>query len=80
MGNNVLAPGYSNYQLFKATLQYIASRDLVKNPLVCNADSSVATGGDIPVLMDGQHGLNLFFKMSPWSYKMVITSSPIHGI
>ena len=70
-GANVLAAGFSNYQLFKATLQFISSRDLRKDPLIFNAQSNSLPPTDLPILMDAEHGVNLLFKMTPWSYNMV---------
>ena len=75
MGGSVLAGGYSSYQLFKATLQFLVTRDLIKSPLVVNGSSESTPNSDIPVLMDGELGLNIFFKSSPWAYKMVGTTN-----
>ncbi|KAF8423778.1 Nrap protein [Tirmania nivea] len=71
MGVTVLAGGYSNYQMFKGTLQFLATRDLTKNPLVVNRISDGTPLSDAPIVMDGELGLNIFFKMSPWAYKML---------
>ncbi|RPB25655.1 Nrap protein [Terfezia boudieri ATCC MYA-4762] len=71
MGGTVLSGGYSNYQLFKGTLQFLAARDLIKNPLVVNGVSEGIHWSDTPIVMDGEIGLNLFFKMSPWAYRML---------
>lgn len=79
MGSTVLAGGYSNYQLFKATLQFLASRDLIKNPLVVNGTSDGINGIDIPVVMDSELGLNIFFKTSPWAYKLVEFAPTLPG-
>ncbi|KAI5793911.1 Nrap protein [Peziza echinospora] len=68
---NVLAAGFSNYQLFKATLQFISSRDLRKDPLIFNSNSNSLAPSDLPILMDAEHGVNLLFKMTPWSYNML---------
>lgn len=72
MGGSILGGGYSNYQLFKATLQFLSTRDLSKDPLFLNGSGEKIDGCEIPVLMDAELGLNLLFKMSPWSYNMVI--------
>lgn len=64
----VLSKNYSHYQLFKATLQYLALKDLIRN------SASIDHGGkdfgehDGPILFDGARGMNILFKMSPWSY------------
>lgn len=69
--SSVLASGYSNYQMFKAMLQFLASRDLIGNPLLF--DSGKEELGDLngPVVFDGELGLNLLFKMTEWGYKLV---------
>ena len=38
-GSSVLAKGYSNYQMFKAMLQFLATRDLITNPLLFDVES-----------------------------------------
>ncbi|KAJ5198397.1 uncharacterized protein N7498_007514 [Penicillium cinerascens] len=65
-GQPILMRSYSSYQIFKATIQFLAGRDL-KTPLLLFAgDVPVPDGG--PVLYDGHRGLNLLYKMTPWSY------------
>ena len=71
MGGTVLAGGYSNYQLFKATLQFLATRDLTRNHLMVNGTVDGMEAGDTPILIDGTIGLNILFKTSLWSYTMV---------
>ncbi|KAJ6153792.1 hypothetical protein N7470_006751 [Penicillium chermesinum] len=66
-GQPVLLRSYSSYQIFKATMQFIAGRDL-SSPLILFAnDISAPEGG--PVLYDGRRGLNILYKMTPWTYK-----------
>ena len=67
----VLSKGYSSLQLFKATLQYLAAKDLVKNRVLIWATGSECGNGTGPVLYDGQRGLNVLFKMTDWSYRTV---------
>ncbi|KZF18883.1 pre-rRNA processing protein-like protein Utp22 [Xylona heveae TC161] len=67
-GRNVLSPGYSSYQLFKAVLQFLATRDLILHPLAFESDLQ-ATKSDSPVIFDGSRGLNILFKMTPSSYQ-----------
>lgn len=76
MGGAVLAGGYSSYQLFKATLQFLATRDLTMNPLMVNGTVDGVVAGDTPILIDGTVGLNILFKTSLWSYMMVWRSCP----
>ena len=67
-GNPVLSEGYSHYQLFKAMLQYFASKDLTKYPNFVFADPFHIDTNQMPVFFDGTRGLNILFKMSTWSY------------
>ncbi|KAJ5306636.1 hypothetical protein N7508_005651 [Penicillium antarcticum] len=64
-GQPVLLPSYSCYQIFKATIQFLAGRDLT-NPLFFGQEVPVPSG--VPVVFDGRSGLNILYKMSPWSY------------
>ncbi|KAF2466725.1 pre-rRNA processing protein-like protein Utp22 [Lindgomyces ingoldianus] len=69
-----LSSGYSSYQLFKATLQFLATRDLIKAPYAFNScynssDFSVSTAESTPIFFDGPRNINILFKMSPWSYE-----------
>ncbi|KAJ5772055.1 hypothetical protein N7520_002584 [Penicillium odoratum] len=65
-GQPILLRSYSSYQIFKATMQFLAGRDLI-TPLFLFANNiSVPDGG--PVLYDGRRGLNILYKMTPWSY------------
>ncbi|KAI9707269.1 MAG: hypothetical protein M1836_000229 [Candelina mexicana] len=73
-GHNVLSHGYSSYQLFKATLQFLASRDLITEPLILKADHIRIPSADIPMFFDGGRGMNVLFKMTPWSYRLVNSS------
>lgn len=71
-GHGLLATGYSNYQMFKAMLQFLASRNLSVDPLVFGTSENVKRlGAKVPVVFDGEHGVNLLFKMTSWSYGLV---------
>ena len=64
-----LSVGYSSYQLFKATLQLLAHRNLLKKPYMFQCNESIPPQAeDFPVIFDGPRGLNILFKMTPWSY------------
>lgn len=77
-GHALLTSGYSNYQMFKAMIQFLASRDLTTSPLVLGtAESAKISGAAYPVIFDGEHGVNVLFKMTPWSYDLV---SFAHGL
>ncbi|KAL4894352.1 Nrap protein [Aspergillus ambiguus] len=65
-GKAVLLKSYSSYQLFKATMQFLAGRDL-RTPLLLSA-KDVAFPDGTPALYDGKRGLNVLYKMTPWSY------------
>ncbi|RAL08421.1 rRNA-processing protein UTP22 [Aspergillus homomorphus CBS 101889] len=68
-GKPVLLKSYSSYQLFKATLQFLAGRDLT-SPLAMFA-TDLSFPGESPVLYDGKRGLNILYKMTPWSYALL---------
>ncbi|KAJ4291036.1 U3 snoRNP protein [Kalmusia sp. IMI 367209] len=64
-----LSPGYSSYQLFKATLQFLARHDLSKTAFNFQANNvTFPKTRVVPVLFDGPRSLNILFKMTPWSY------------
>lgn len=72
-GKPVLSTGYSSYQLFKATLQFLAARDLVQSPLLFQSNYDNHNPAT-PLLFDGPRGLNVLFKMTQWSFAMVSPS------
>lgn len=64
--------GYSSYQLYKATLQFLATRDLVKAPQVVGGKIPELFDRDgTPMLFDAERGINVLFKMKSWSYKLL---------
>ncbi len=70
-GQPILFNGYSSYQLFKATLQYLATNDLVLKPFIIDSDHTVVGNNNYPLFFDGKRGLNVLFKMTVWSYNTV---------
>ncbi|KAI9844485.1 MAG: hypothetical protein M1837_005568 [Sclerophora amabilis] len=68
-GKNVLSTGYSSYQLFKATMNYLSIRNLESDPLLYQTQETVISKSEGPVFFDGPRGLNILFKMSSWSYR-----------
>ncbi|KAF2267649.1 pre-rRNA processing protein Utp22 [Lojkania enalia] len=65
----VLSPGYSSYQLFKATLQFLATHNLSEYPYRLYAHDIIFPKGDnTPVFFDGPRKMNILFKMMQWSY------------
>ncbi|KAI9738386.1 MAG: hypothetical protein M1834_008889 [Cirrosporium novae-zelandiae] len=69
-GTPLLSRGYSSYQLFKAMIQILATRDM-NSPMMLNASNLSLPRGDSPVFFDGSRGLNILFKMTFWSYKLL---------
>lgn len=71
-GTRVLLQGYSSYQLFKATLQFVQSNDLTMGRLNFSQSSSKYELTDInsgvPIVLDRDYKLNILFNMSTWSY------------
>ncbi|KAI9373225.1 Nrap protein [Aspergillus egyptiacus] len=65
-GKAILLKSYSSYQLFKGTMQFLAGKDLTEPLLLSTADIDFPSGA--PVVYDGKRGLNVLYKMSPWSY------------
>ncbi|KAI4174821.1 MAG: hypothetical protein LQ343_002059 [Gyalolechia ehrenbergii] len=70
-GRPLLSRSYSSHQLLKATLHFLSANDLVASPVLLQSSSSQLGPNNGPVFFDGSRGLNLLFKMSPWSYKML---------
>lgn len=70
-GRPILLKAYNSHQLFKAMLQYLSMKDLVTGPVAILSDIVNLNGYDQPVLYDGVRGLNILFKMSPWSYALL---------
>jgi U3 small nucleolar RNA-associated protein 22 len=66
-GQPLLSSRYTTVQLFKVVLQFLAVKDLT-SPMVIRSTVQLPQT-DTPVLYDGATGVNLFFKMTPWSYQ-----------
>lgn len=64
----ILSKGHSPYQTFKATLEYLANRDLVSDPAIMKPGEHALPDNAGPVLFDGVRGMNILFKMSESSY------------
>ena len=67
-GRPILSRGYDGFQLFKAMLQYLSLRNLVANPVFVHSEEIALVNLGRPVLFDGKRGMNILFKMTPWSY------------
>ena len=70
-GKAAVAPGFNCYQLFNATIQFLSSKDLAAVPFLFQADSLTVQKSEVPVFFDGPRGMNILYKMTPWSYAMV---------
>ena len=67
-GKPILSRGYDSHQLFKAMLQHLSLRDMVASPVFVHSDKFPHVHLDSPMLFDGKRGMNILFKMTPWSY------------
>lgn len=67
-GSPIFSKQYSSLQFFKAMLKVLAGRDL-KTPLVVGSISVDIPRSVLPVLYDAGTGVNILFKLSPWSYE-----------
>lgn len=77
-GNKILLHGYSSYQLFKGTIKYLATQDLSQSGYlsfnsIINEGKSIYkdVGFDTPTVFDKNTKINLLWKMSNSSYKML---------
>lgn len=77
-GNKILLHGYSSYQLFKGTIKYLATQDLCENgylsfnSIVNEGKSTYKDAGfDTPTIFDKNTKINLLWKMSNSSYKVL---------
>lgn len=70
----VIPKGHNSFQLFRAFLKFISSRNLILEPWTMHTTTtkmSLLSSSGIPVFFDGLRGLNILYKMSPWSYSLV---------
>ncbi|KAI1294459.1 Nrap protein [Xylaria venustula] len=68
-GEPILSPSLHASQLFKATLQYLATSNLHKKPVILGSKATTPetvrqTG---PVLYDSDREINILFNMTSWS-------------
>lgn len=68
-GMAALSPSLSSTQIFKALIQYLASADLTKKPLIFGSHKHgvQAAKESGPVIFDTLRQLNVAYKMSTWS-------------
>lgn len=69
-GKPLISHTHSGFQIFKATVQFLATRNLFR-PFVFGEFELEPLEYDAPVLFDGKQGLNIFYKLSPWSYQLL---------
>ncbi|EXJ89790.1 hypothetical protein A1O3_02857 [Capronia epimyces CBS 606.96] len=67
-GHPLFSKQYSCLQFFKAMLQILAGRDL-RDPMVLNITNLTIPRSEYPILFDGNTGVNILYKMTPWSYQ-----------
>ena len=73
-GRPIFPASYSHHQLFRATIYFLATRDLCRSPLFLDTDQTLDVGvygNFMPVFFDGAFGFNVLFKMTAWSYAKV---------
>ena len=58
-------------RLFKAMINFIADRDLLSDWWDAGALASNVESTNVPIFMDADSGINLLFKTSSWSYKLI---------
>lgn len=72
-GQAALSSALSSTELFKATIQFLASTDFVREPFVfgtySRGNDSIREQG--PVMFDVDRELNILYKMSPWSASLL---------
>ncbi|KAJ4405679.1 U3 snoRNP protein [Gnomoniopsis sp. IMI 355080] len=72
-GMAALSPSLSSTQIFKALIQYLASADISKKPLIFGSHKhgvqAVKESG--PVIFDTLRQLNVAYKMSTWSASLL---------
>lgn len=76
-GMPLLSTGYSSYQLFKATLQYLAAKDLVKQPAVLlhSTRFTLSSENGEPIFFDAARSINILYKMTASSYQHIRTEA-----
>jgi len=67
-GRPLFSDRYSSLQLFKAMLQVLSGRDF-RDPMILNHSDLDLSRSDVPIVFDGTTGVNVLFKMTPWSYQ-----------
>ena len=66
-GTPAFSSRYSALTLFKSMISFLATRDL-RSPFFIGSAADEAPTSDYPCLFDSSRGVNVVFKMTPWSY------------
>jgi len=70
-GQPLFSHRYSTIQLFKAMLQFLAGKDLLQ-PMILNGPPGLELPVSLsPVLLGGAAGYNVFYKVTPSSYRVL---------
>ncbi|KAK7883771.1 U3 snoRNP protein [Exophiala xenobiotica] len=67
-GHALFSKQYTSLQFFKAMLQILAGRDL-RDPMILYGANIDIPRSESPVLYDASTGVNVLYKMNPWSYQ-----------
>ncbi|ODV94312.1 hypothetical protein PACTADRAFT_4257 [Pachysolen tannophilus NRRL Y-2460] len=78
-GNKILLHGFSSYQLFKATIKYLATQDLSEegylsfNSLIVETNGAFykKNGFNVPTIFDKNTKINILWKMTKSSYEIL---------
>ena len=67
----ILSKKYDRFQIFKATLEYLSVKNLSETSVSIGRGTFEVVGNEVPMLLDGAAGINILFKMTPWSYALL---------
>ncbi|KAF4556159.1 Nrap protein nucleotidyltransferase domain 4-containing protein [Elsinoe fawcettii] len=76
VSTGALSPRYSAYQLFRAALQFLATKDALRSVVALGQTTmTLEHNPELPVIFDGPRSHNLLYKMTAWSYKSLRTEA-----
>lgn len=64
----ILSETYSSYQLFKATIQFLAAKDLAEQAFIVGTGEMQPLKDGSPMLWDAARSHNVLYRVLPWSY------------
>lgn len=73
-GSKILMNGYSSYQIFKAMLFFLVTKNrfsLSFSPLSGQVTRLELDSKHSPIVLDRTHQLNILYKMTSWSHKLL---------